>query len=310
MPLHCGVIPFRERAFLILHMDKLIERDWNQITKSHKGIIPETLEDVTGKLNGLSSLLVASEWYRAAVLSAWIERGTNQYTKVPVENSTSISDFARMGIRGFKSRDTIIHYLAAWKSTGLPKPNLGDEIDLPDIPFPEWGTIISMGGLKSSESIEWYTPAKYLEAAREVMGSIDLDPASSKMANEIVKAPEYITQDDEPDGLNQNWHGNVWLNPPYGKGSGLFTTKLVEEYESGRVNSAILLLNAYGFDTIWFQPLWKYTICFTNHRVEFYSPQRESGGPANANIFIYMGNDAEKFRSVFNEIGYIVRLWK
>jgi len=169
--------------------------------------------------------------------------------------------------------------------------------------------VIKMGGLKLSESIEWYTPAKYIEAARQAMGAIDLDPASTQMANNIVKAKRYITKDDDPDGLSQPWSGNIWLNPPYGKGSGLFTTKLLEEFSSGRVKSAILLLNAYGFDSFWFQPLWNYTICFTDHRIEFYSPQKESGGPANANIFIYMGKNPELFRKIFKQFGHIIRLW-
>jgi DNA N-6-adenine-methyltransferase (Dam) len=164
-----------------------------------------------------------------------------------------------------------------------------------------------MGGTKASTSVEWYTPARYIEAAREVMGGIDLDPATSARANRTVKAARIFTA--ESDGLAHEWAGRVWLNPPYGKGSGQFTTKLIEEYDAGRVVAAVLLLNAYGFDAEWFRPLWRFPICFTDHRIQFTSPQRETGGPANGNIFAYLGTDDRRFADVFRQFGQVVRAW-
>jgi hypothetical protein len=67
----------------------------------------------------------------------------------------------------------------------------------------------------SSESNEWFTPARYLEAVHEVMGGVDLDPASNPQANIVVRATKYFTKDD--DGLKQDWLGRVFMNPPYGK---------------------------------------------------------------------------------------------
>ena len=92
----------------------------------------------------------------------------------------------------------------------------------------------------NSGNNEWYTPPDYIELARAVMGSIDLDPASSDKANEVVQAKTYYTAQD--DGLSHDWSGNVWMNPPYS--SELitkFTEKLIAELP--RVPQALVLVN-------------------------------------------------------------------
>ena len=72
--------------------------------------------------------------------------------------------------------------------------------------------------LSQSDQNDWRTPRKYLDAARAVMGEIDLDPASSAEANETVRAIQFYTENEN--GLGQPWKGRVWLNPPFGDAGG------------------------------------------------------------------------------------------
>lgn len=84
------------------------------------------------------------------------------------------------------------------------------------------------------------------------MGGIDLDPASSVVANVLVRAEHFYTKKN--DGLSLPWHGRVWCNPPYGAGglTGKWWDKLVVEYDANRVTEALFLANATT-ETRWFQ---------------------------------------------------------
>lgn len=52
---------------------------------------------------------------------------------------------------------------------------------------------------------EWYTPMRYIDDARAVLGDIDLDPATSEFGQSRIKAKEYYTL--EADGLAHPWAG-------------------------------------------------------------------------------------------------------
>lgn len=66
----------------------------------------------------------------------------------------------------------------------------------------------------SSTTNEHYTPDYIVKAARLTLDQIDLDPASTKSANRLVKAKKIYTM--EQNGLIKPWKGNVFLNPPGG----------------------------------------------------------------------------------------------
>lgn len=97
-------------------------------------------------------------------------------------------------------------------------------------------TRTAMTSRHTADNPDWITPAPIVEAARAFLGGIDLDPASDAEAQAIVQAWLYF--DEEKDGLQQDWFGNVFLNPPGGQVNA-FWAKLVEEFRRGKVRQAI-----------------------------------------------------------------------
>ncbi len=159
-----------------------------------------------------------------------------------------------------------------------------------------------------SESVEWYTPGIYTDAARSVLGGIDLDPASSDTANRTVRAARFFSL--AQDGLAQPWAGRVWMNPPYGVQGPHFVGKLIEEYQGGRVTAAVALLNSSATGAGWFRPLWDYTLCFTYARIDFVTEDgRISNASPHGSVFAYFGPRAETFAETFQTFGAIVRRW-
>jgi phage N-6-adenine-methyltransferase len=126
---------------------------------------------------------------------------------------------------------------------------------------------------------EWYTPAEYVEAARACLGAIDLDPASSAVAQKTVRAARFFSRDN--DGLRQEWHGRIWLNPPYAQPDiARFVDKLLVEVDVGRATEAILLTHNYT-DTGWFHAAAGQcaAICFTRGRIRFVGASGEIAAP-------------------------------
>ena len=158
----------------------------------------------------------------------------------------------------------------------------------------------------NSGNNEWYTPSEYIEAARAVMGEINLDPASSEIANKTVKADHIYTVEDN--GLEKPWFGNVWLNPPYAIDLiGKFAEKVVNEL--GNIKQAIVLVNN-ATETEWFYGMVTNAtaICFPKSRVKFYTPDGKTGAPLQGQAIIYFGEYVNRFINVFDEKGWCARL--
>jgi ParB family chromosome partitioning protein len=153
---------------------------------------------------------------------------------------------------------------------------------------------------------EWYTPAEYVEAARAVMGRIDLDPASSALANETIHAGRFF--DIEADGLAHEWAGHVWMNPPYAQPWIMrFCEKLADELAAGRVLEAVTLTHNYT-DTAWFHLLGQRAaaVCFTRGRIGFLDPAGKKAAPTQGQAFCYFGANVPAFVQHFARFGLVM----
>lgn len=154
-------------------------------------------------------------------------------------------------------------------------------------------------------SDEWYTPPDLLELAREVLGRIDLDPASSVIAQATVRAGTYYTKEDN--GLVRPWSGRVWLNPPYSAPKP-WVKRLIDQYDRGAVEAALILVNN-ATDATWFQELIaRYPVLFPNKRIAF--DRAGLGlvkGTRQGQALFYLGPDLDRFIAVFAQKGRIVK---
>lgn len=182
---------------------------------------------------------------------------------------------------------------------------------------------------QTSGDTEYYTDPKIIAAATIVLGSIDLDPASSKAANKIVDASRFFTKADEP--LKRSWDGTVWMNHPFHGGWKACTydcqretcrkrgfhihedipsnadwiNKYVNQYRAGNIVEALNITYAATSET-WFQPLLKFPQCFLWPRTNYYLPNGEiKKGVTKGSVITYLGDHVAHFAHIFKSFGTI-----
>ena len=160
---------------------------------------------------------------------------------------------------------------------------------------------------------EWQTPEHWLDRVRKVLKTIDLDPATTRKANESVQAEFIYTKED--DGLTRPWFGNCFCNPPYGAGLiRPFCEKMVAEWTRtpppSRMSAMISLTNS-DTSTKWTRMLFEsaFAACFPHKRLSFIDPQTglHVAGNNRPQAFWYWGIDGKRFRRVFGKYGTV--LW-
>ena len=133
-----------------------------------------------------------------------------------------------------------------------------------------------------SGKTEWLTPPELMSQLPE----FDLDPCSP-VKRPWPTAKNHWTIDD--DGLNKEWFGRVWCNPPYDR-SGEFLNKLKNH------GNGIALVFARTETRVFFQEVWNdaHAILFLEGRLTFW---HVNGTKADANggapsVLIAYGEDA------------------
>ena len=163
---------------------------------------------------------------------------------------------------------------------------------------------------RNSGDFEWNTPVEILDAARQVLGLIDLDPASNPNANNVVQAKTFYTIKDN--GLAQQWRGTIFLNPPYAQPLVTqFCQKLADSVRSGAVPSAIVVLNnsteTKHFDVLAAEAA---ALCFPTGRVRFWKPNQTSDRPMQGQVLVYLGSEPGRFCEVFSRFGVVAKVWR
>ena len=156
---------------------------------------------------------------------------------------------------------------------------------------------------QSSNKRDWMTPTYVLAPARLTMGGIDLDPASSPLANQTVKAKNIFTEIEN--GLNQPWFGRVWLNWPYGRRENkLWSAKILTEIDAGRIEQICFICYASTSEA-WYQTLLHIPRIDIAGRVPFIDP--ETGEPASQNVkgssLFYWGPEVHTFGLMCKGLG-------
>jgi hypothetical protein len=132
----------------------------------------------------------------------------------------------------------------------------------------------------------WLTP-KYVT---DLLGPFDLDPCAAPSPRPWSTAATHF-EEFEVDGLQENWFGNVWLNPPYGDKAEAWLHKLASH------GGGIALIFART-ETAWFQRVMKYDwlMFFPQGRLSFYKPDGEkaSGNAGAPSVFLAIGDECKK----------------
>jgi phage N-6-adenine-methyltransferase len=273
------------------------------MSRAHVAIVQSVFDFAIREINALEDRIVCTEaeadamlWEQARQVVAQLEAGLTQRQLAAQWFKTTGEPYSQMHV-SFTAR------VFREKFTFQPRPRFRDAYHA-----------IANGGISNkvnrllhqSGNYEWFTPPDVVQAARDVLGTIDLDPASCELANTVVHAAKIYTAEDN--GLDQPWQGRVFLNPPYRQPEiKQFCEKFARHAEAREIQGIVLVNNAT--DTQWFATIAAvaHAFCFPSFRFRYWHPENQDADTAlQGQVIVYTGPDRDAFCRRFSEIGLVL----
>lgn len=120
---------------------------------------------------------------------------------------------------------------------------------------------VSLSGHQSAcmKSGEWLTPPEILAA----LGPFDLDPCAPVVRPWDTAARHYTVEDD---GLQREWFGRVWCNPPFGREAVKWLRRMRDH------GNGVALIPARTETAMFYETVWGYAdgVLFVRGRPHFH----------------------------------------
>jgi hypothetical protein len=184
---------------------------------------------------------------------------------------------------------------------------------------------------------DWITPVEYLPYIDALLGDIDLDPCSTKIANdEFIHAHNFYTKEDDALNLENPWTGSVYCFPPtYGRcsfnkqrgtwrwglragfgamsPSSAWFKRMEREWKLRNIREGLFFSCSHEMmRTI--PSMWDYPVCIPHKRANLIQGKKffRFKTPFTWGFFVYFPEpslgfqSSERFREIFSNIGTII----
>lgn len=145
----------------------------------------------------------------------------------------------------------------------------------------------------------WLTPPELIHA----LGEFDLDPCAACDRPWNTAQHHYCIHDD---GLTQPWSGLVWMNPPYGRQTGVWLDRLAKHPDGGIALVFARTDTAWAHDSVFGVAT---SALFMRGRIRFHRANGERANqPAAPSWLIAYGDEAHQRLRHSHIEGHTVRL--